>query len=110
MKMFRQMDGERLSAASPLHISRSLLTLAAAWVLMAGLGTAQSRGSGEIRGTVLDPSGAVVPGAQITIQNTLTGVVTELTSGTSGIYDAESLIPGSYTVSFEKPGFRKETI
>jgi hypothetical protein len=77
---------------------------------MAGMVFAQSRNSGEIRGTVLDPSGAVVPDAQIIIQNTLTGVVTKFTSNNDGIYDAESLAPGVYSVSFEKQGFKKSVV
>jgi carboxypeptidase family protein len=76
-------------------------------LVMAGMAVAQSRGSGEIRGTVMDPSGAVIPGAQITIKEVLTGVVSKLTSNKAGIYDAESLIPGMYSVTFEKPGFKK---
>jgi hypothetical protein len=68
---------------------------------------AQSRASGEIRGTVLDFSGAPIPGVAISILNQLTGVVTRLTSDNSGVYNAASLDPGTYTVSFEKEGFKK---
>ena len=68
---------------------------------------AQSRASGEIRGTVLDSSGAAVPGVAVSILNQLTGVVTRLTSDNAGVYDAASLDPGTYTVSFEKEGFKK---
>ena len=68
---------------------------------------AQSRASGEIRGTVLDSSSAAVPGVGVSILNQLTGVVTRLTSDNSGIYDAASLDPGTYTVSFEREGFQK---
>jgi hypothetical protein len=56
---------------------------------------AQSRNSGEIRGTVLDSTGALIPGAQITIRNVLTGVVNTFTSDKAGVFDAESLIPGT---------------
>jgi hypothetical protein len=108
--MYRQTDGKSSGAASAWPISRLMLSLACVWLITAGMAVAQSRNSGEIRGTVMDPSGAVVPGAQILIQNTLTGVVTKLTSDKSGIYDAESLIPGTYTVSFEKPGFERSVI
>jgi hypothetical protein len=69
---------------------------------------AQSRAAGEIRGTVTDTTGAVIPGVAVTIQNTLTGVITNLTSDSTGVYDAASLDPGNYTVSFAKQGFKKE--
>ena len=44
----------------------------------------QNWNSGEIRGTVRDASGAVVPGAKIIITNTLTGVVTDLKTNDAG--------------------------
>jgi hypothetical protein len=69
--------------------------------------SAQNRNAGEIRGTVTDSSGAVIPGVQITIQDTLTGVVTNLASDSHGVYDAASLIPDTYSVSFAKQGFKK---
>jgi len=68
---------------------------------------AQNRQAGEIRGTVTDSTGAVIPGAQIVIQDTLTGVVTNLASDSSGVYDAVSVIPGTYTVTFTKEGFKR---
>ena len=68
---------------------------------------AQSRASGEIRGTVLDSTGAAVPGVAVTILNQLTGVVTKLTSDNTGVYDAASLESGTYTVTFEKEGFKR---
>src|ERR1700733_13518143 len=68
---------------------------------------AQSRASGEIRGTVLDSGGAAVPGVAITIKDELTGVITELSSDNSGVFDAASLNPSTYTVTFEKDGFKK---
>jgi hypothetical protein len=68
---------------------------------------AQSRASGEVRGTVLDSTGAAIPGVKITVRNQLTGVVTNLTSDNTGVYDAASVDPGTYTVTFEKEGFKK---
>src|SRR5579863_10282215 len=68
---------------------------------------AQSRGSGEIRGAAMDATGAPVPGVVIHITNQQTGVVTNLTSDNMGIYDAASVDPGTYTVTFEKEGFKK---
>ena len=44
----------------------------------------------------------------ITIQNTNTGVVTNLTSDNTGVYDAASLDPGTYSISFAREGFKKD--
>src|ERR1700683_3885016 len=67
----------------------------------------QNRSSGEIRGTVLDASGAVLPGVTVTLVDLNTGVKTVLTTNADGIYDSVSTRTGSYNVSFEKAGFKK---
>jgi len=65
-----------------------------------------SLGSGRLEGTVLDPSGAAVPGATVTAQNQATGVSATLTSDDSGHVLFLYLSPGTYQVSVQKPGFR----
>ncbi len=73
----------------------------------AGIGLAQNTNSGDIRGTVTDASGAVVPDVKVTLNNTDTGVVKELTTNSVGLYDAVSILPGHYTITFSKEGFDK---
>jgi hypothetical protein len=75
--------------------------------LLSAVGFAQNTNSGEIRGTVTDPSGAVVSEVSVTILNTDTGVSKELTTNSAGIYDAVSILPGHYQITFSKPGFEK---
>ena len=67
---------------------------------------AQNANTGEIKGAVTDSSGAVVPGAAVSIRNLQTGVVTPTTTNGSGLYDVPFLIPGNYTLTFSKSGFR----
>jgi hypothetical protein len=74
---------------------------------LASFGFAQNSNSGEIRGVVTDPSGATVPGVTVTILNTQTGVSKDLTTNSAGVYDAVSIIPGNYQVTFNKEGFSK---
>lgn len=64
----------------------------------------------SISGTVTDPSGAVVPKATITITNTDTNTVRTLEASGSGAYSAPSLPLGTYTVTIEAPGFKKQTV
>ena len=71
------------------------------------LSFAQNSSSGEIRGTVTDPSGAVVPGANVTVTNIDTGVTRQFVTNRSGIYDTVSTQPGNYQVSFVKDGFEE---
>src|SRR5690242_1139366 len=63
--------------------------------------------TGDIQGTVIDPTGAVVPGAKITIKNTSTGVTRELTTDQDGQFAALQLELGTYQVTVEKAGLRK---
>jgi Carboxypeptidase regulatory-like domain/TonB dependent receptor len=66
---------------------------------------AQTSTQGSISGTVLDPSGAVVPGVAVTIHNMGTNAEIKLTSDASGFFKAPLLEPGTYRVTFAKSGF-----
>ncbi len=66
----------------------------------------QSRQSGEIRGTVTDQSGAVLPGVKVTITNISTGGVQTITTDASGVYDAPYVAPGDYSLIFSKDAFK----
>ena len=68
---------------------------------------AQSADTG-ILGTVMDGTGAVVPGSDITITNVSTGVAHTVTSGPNGAFEVRYLIPGDYTVQAALSGFRTE--
>ncbi len=61
---------------------------------------------GSIQGTVTDPSGAVVGGANITITHKGTGQVITTTSTNSGTFNSGGLIPGDYVLRVEAKGFR----
>lgn len=58
-------------------------------------------------GTVTDGSGAIVPGAKITLTNESTGTSLTAISGSSGGYSFDLIQAGVYTVSVEKEGFKK---
>lgn len=70
---------------------------------------AQGRQTGEVRGTVTDPSGALLPGVRVTITNVATGVATSKTSDDSGVYDVPFVQPGDYSATFAKAGFKTLT-
>ena len=61
---------------------------------------------GSIQGTVSDPSGAVVPGATVSITNKATGQTTSVKTSSGGTYNSGGLIPGDYTLRVEAGGFR----
>jgi len=62
--------------------------------------------TGGIVGTVIDPQGAVVSGAKVTIINTGTNQSIALTTNTAGLYNSGSVVPGNYKVRVEVKGFR----
>ena len=63
--------------------------------------------TGTITGTVIDPSGAVVPKAHIVVTNEATNVIREADTNSDGDYTLALLPPGKYQVTVEAPGFRK---
>ncbi|HEX7157431.1 MAG TPA: carboxypeptidase regulatory-like domain-containing protein, partial [Edaphobacter sp.] len=66
---------------------------------------AQTGGDGAISGTVMDTTGAVVPGAVVIARNVGTGVETKRVSSSDGLYNIAPLIPGNYTLIVTAQGF-----
>lgn len=64
----------------------------------------------DLRGTVVDPNGAVVAGATITARNLATGIERTTTSSEDGTYTLIGLPPGEYEVTAEAPTFKKVAI
>src|SRR5438105_14168905 len=89
----------------------ALPRLAAAIIgLMAlGEGLAFAQGfTASITGTVRDVSGAVLPGAAITIKHTETGLTRTALSDAGGGFNVPSLPVGKYEVTASKEGFKQE--
>ncbi len=63
---------------------------------------------GEIKGTVEDPSGAILADAKVTAINVATGFSRATLTGSSGEFSIPDLPPGAYTVTADKPGFQVE--
>ena len=68
---------------------------------------AQSINSADVRGSVTDSSGALIPGVTVTVTNVDTGVSKSLTTNQDGLYDSSSIVIGSYRIIFSKEGFQK---
>ncbi len=60
--------------------------------------------------SVTDPSGAVVPQAQVTVTNIATGITRTFTTNNSGEFTIVGLIPGSYSVRVEHAGFKASEV
>ena len=82
-----------------------IVAFAMAGILGLGTAYAQSTNSGDIRGLVTDPSGALIPGATVTVLNLDTGVAKDFPTNNDGLYDTNSVVAGSYKLTFTKNGF-----
>ena len=83
-------------------ILASLLLLFCMVAVASGQGT-----TSRVTGTVHDANGGAVAGAMVTLTNEATGVSFNTTTSDSGTYSFDLVQVGSYTVTIEKPGFKK---
>ena len=65
------------------------------------------QGTTEVRGRVVDPQGAVLPGVTVTVRNQETGMYRETVSGSDGTFIATGIVPGKYQIVAELQGFKK---
>src|SRR5215467_5410789 len=87
-----------MNSIKPVKLIAAVLTLTVA------LHAQTSRGT--VTGTVLDPSGAVIGGARVTLTGIDTGVRFSTGSNEAGVYRFDAVDLGSYDLTVEHPGFR----
>ncbi len=85
---------------------RIIASLTASLLLPCWLFGQTAAGVGAISGTVTDPSGASVAGAQVVVENSRLGIHRQLTTTGGGVFNAPSLVPNSgYRVTVSAPSF-----
>ncbi len=87
----------------------TLFIAAIAITLFASVTFAQTT-SGDLVGTVKDPSGASIANASVTVTNEATGVAVVVKSGSAGEFRAGNLLPGSYELAVTSQGFQPYTL
>lgn len=87
-----------------------LVLTALALALVCALPAMAQRTSATLRGTVTDPDGAAVSGAEVTIVRIETGLVRTATTNNAGDYALSDVPPGNYQIVVEKDGFRASVI
>jgi hypothetical protein len=85
---------------------RQLALVVFVLVLTAASAAAQ-QDAATVTGEVTDPTGAVVPGATVTVTNLGTGIALTTVTNDSGLYSLPGLRPGDYTLVIEFQGFSK---
>jgi hypothetical protein len=102
---------EMLSMRFPV-LTASRLSLPLLLMLIALSGTfpvfGQTATTGEVRGTVRDASGALIPSAEITVTNEATGESRTVKSSANGDYGVPLLHPGKYRVEMAPTGFERD--
>jgi Carboxypeptidase regulatory-like domain len=91
-----------------MSLNRSLRTFLAflfTLAIAACSSHAQSLTTGDIAGTISDPSGGVVPNAKVTLKNSTQGTEQSTQTSTTGAYRFSLLAPGRYIVTITAPGF-----
>src|SRR5687768_3009109 len=84
----------------------SLFRSAVVLATLASAAFAQQAGLGSITGVVQDATGAVIPGAKVTVSNETRGITRNLEANQEGFFSAPSLTPtGGYAVKVEAQGF-----
>lgn len=89
------------------NVRRTLLpALALVALLLSALPVlAQNTNSGDLRGTVTDATGAVIPGVTVEVKDVDKGVVKAYVTNGAGLYDTGSITPDHYLLTFTRPGF-----
>jgi hypothetical protein len=88
-----------------MHNNLMRLGFALATLLCTSAAFAQNSNSGDIRGTVTDPTGAVIPGANVSVLDVDKGTTTTYVTDSAGLYDTGSIVTDHYTITFTKEGF-----
>ena len=102
MQVFRRLYSKAVTIAN-------LGVLLLVCVLAGGTAVLAQTDQGTITGTITDSQGAVVPGAQVKLTNTATGLVLQRATNSSGIYVFSPVRIGTYDISVSAQGFATTT-
>ena len=84
---------------------RRLVFLAGLFLVGSMFGYAQAGYEAQLRGTVTDPAGSLVPDASVALINTATGIRAMAKTNSSGVYTFNGLRPGTYRLRVESKSF-----
>ena len=91
----------------PLRTTRGLLL--AAMISLVGV-SAHAQFRASIQGTVTDPTGALIPNAQVTLTDNATNATQTVASNSDGVYNFAQLAPDHFTITATAAGFTKKVL
>lgn len=100
----------RFAGIDPSFVKRSVGTLLALAALLVFLPSAYAQTTATVSGTVQDPSGGVIPGAQVSLVNQATQDTRVATTNGAGFFAFPSLVPGTYSVKATAKGFAPQEL
>ena len=87
-------------------MNRRMKILGVFLALYSGIAFGQATNSADVTGTVTDTTGAVIPGATVTVKDLDKNLQHVITTNGAGVYDSGPIVPNDrYTVTFTKEGF-----
>src|ERR1039458_3107767 len=99
-------DASLMTNNFALRISAPILSIVALIAVFLPVSNLAQDATPSFTATILDSTGSVIPGVQVTVTNTATQVSREVTSDHDGLYQALALPIGSYRVTAVRQGFR----
>ncbi len=88
-------------------LRRGITSALPVWILLSAAGLYAQSTNGTLTGTVDDASGAVIPGANVTLKNVNSGDERKTVTNNDGFFSINAVPPGDYTVLIEAKGFQK---
>src|SRR5437899_4011997 len=104
------METQEIASTFPKNISSMFPLLVVIVCLLLSAGAARAQYRAGLQGTVTDATGAVVPGATVTIVDKETNQTLQVKTDGAGNYTFNRLAPAAYQVSVEAQGFAKKTV
>jgi len=96
--------GKKEDSMARSHLQASLCVFFLS-LIIGNVAGAQVRTTGQLTGTAVDPSGAVLPGIHVTARDTTTNISESVITNASGQYVFPDLQPGTYELTASAPGF-----
>lgn len=90
-------------------MTRTWLRVMFGFIILGACSTVFAQGTATFNGRVTDTSGAVIPGATVTVTNRATGLPRPTTTNENGLYSIPALPAGAYDVKVELQGFATST-